>query len=123
MSPAVRWLTAARVRRVVQVLLLAAFFVLILLTRFQAAAPIASPDGKTDSPPALQAPAPLLTIFFLIDPLITAVTALAAHAVPIIAALVAADNCLHDPFRPGVLRLDLSDGNHSRHQQPVVPPP
>ena len=85
MSQAVRWLTAARVRRIVQVLLLAVFFTLILLTRFQAASPVASPDGKTDSPPALQVPAPLLKIFFLIDPLITAVTALTAHSVPKIA--------------------------------------
>ncbi len=85
MSQAVRWLTTARVRRVVQVLLLAAFFTLVLLTRFQAASPVTSPDGKTDSPPALQAPAPLLKIFFLIDPLITAVTALTAHSVPKIA--------------------------------------
>ncbi len=85
MSPAVRWLTAAHVRRIVQVLLLAVFFALIVLTRFQAAAPIASPEGNTDSPPGLQAPAPLLKVFFLVNPLITAVTALTAHAVPKIA--------------------------------------
>ena len=123
MSQAVRWLTTARVRRVVQVLLLAVFFTLILLTRFQAASPVASPDGKTDSPPALQAPAPLLKIFFLIDPLITAVTALTAHSVPKIALWSLLDNWRDDPIRPSFLRLDLPDGNDPRHQQPVIPPP
>jgi polyferredoxin/formate hydrogenlyase subunit 6/NADH:ubiquinone oxidoreductase subunit I len=85
MSRAVRWFTTARVRRVVQILLLAVFFALILLTRFQATPVITSTDGKVVSSPALQAPAPLLKLFFIIDPLITAVTALAAHSVPKIA--------------------------------------
>jgi len=64
MSQSVRWLTTARIRRVVQVLLLAAFFALVLLTRFQAASPVVLPDGKTEALPVLQAPAPLLKVFF-----------------------------------------------------------
>ena len=85
MSRSSRWLTAARARRVVQVLLLAAFFALVLLTRFKATSAVATSDGKADSSPALQAPAPLLKLFFAIDPLITATTALTAHSVPKIA--------------------------------------
>jgi polyferredoxin/NAD-dependent dihydropyrimidine dehydrogenase PreA subunit len=86
MSREKRWLTAARTRRVVQVLLLAGFFALVLLTRFRAApAEISADGGATASSPALQAPAPLLKLFFVIDPLVTAATALAAHSVPKIA--------------------------------------
>jgi polyferredoxin len=85
MSRAVRRFTTARVRRVVQVLLMSVFFALVLLTRFQATSVITSTDGKVETLPALQAPAPLLKLFFIIDPLITAVTALAAHSVTKIA--------------------------------------
>jgi MauM/NapG family ferredoxin protein len=76
MAKSRRFVTAARVRRVVQLLLLAVFFTLILLTRFQT-----MPGGTS----ALAIPTPLAKVFFAIDPLITATTALAAHAVPLIA--------------------------------------
>jgi MauM/NapG family ferredoxin protein len=80
-----RLLTAARVRRVVQLLLLIAFFALVLAARFQAVEGGISQDGKPVNVPELQAPAPLLKLFFIFDPLITSATALAAHSVPKIA--------------------------------------
>src|SRR3989304_4596134 len=80
-----RWLTIARIRRLVQILLLLAFFVLVLLTRFKVTPGGDLSDGNAESSAALQAPAPLIKLFFIIDPLITAATALAAHDVPRIA--------------------------------------
>ncbi len=84
-QPAPLFPTIARIRRVVQVILLIAFFALIFLTRFKAVPGSELPDGKTESAPAVQAPIPLVKLFFVIDPLITAATALAAHGVPKIA--------------------------------------
>ncbi len=78
-------ITAAGIRRVVQILFLIAFFALLLLTRFEPTSGSTSVGGETVITPALQAPAPILKLFFIFDPLITVVTALTAHEVPIIA--------------------------------------
>lgn len=83
--------TAARTRRVVQVLVLLAFFALVLLTRFYPESGGLAPAESEGVPKTEQmqgrlgAPAPLLKLFFLIDPLVSLVTALAAHSVPRIA--------------------------------------
>ncbi|MGW8257710.1 MAG: 4Fe-4S dicluster domain-containing protein [Thermoguttaceae bacterium] len=81
-----RWLTVARLRRWVQVLVLVVFFVILLLARFKPV-PGGVADGNTDASVALQAPTPLVKFFFAIDPLISAATALTAHALPKIALL------------------------------------
>ena len=78
-------ITAAGIRRIVQILCLIAFFTLLLLTRFDPMSGSTSVEGETVVTPALQIPAPVIKLFFAIDPLITAVTALTAHEVPKIA--------------------------------------
>jgi polyferredoxin len=77
--------TAARTRRVVQVLFLVVFFALVLLTRFYPEPGGLPPEESGELQGRLGAPAPLLKLFFLIDPLVSLTTALAAHSVPWIA--------------------------------------
>jgi len=67
MSRGRRWWTAARTRRLVQLVCLAVFFGLVLAARLQ---------------PAGDEPSPLVKLFVAIDPLVLAATALTAHAVP-----------------------------------------
>ena len=123
MSRAVRWFTTARVRRVVQVLLLSVFFALVLLTRFQATSVVTSAGRQDRIARRIAGAGSAFKVIFHYR------SADNGRYGPGLAQraenrpLVAADNRGDDALGPGILRLDLPDGNDPRHCQPIIPPP